>query len=308
MKSNGYLRLTKAAEQSGVMVALYPSREVAERIAQPGGQPADEIHITLAYLGNAEGIGDLEELRGIVRGFASATVPLAGEIAGTGKFTEGDGVDVVTYASPDVPGLSAVRERLIEVLTDAGYPSPSVHGFIPHMTLADFAIDPEIPNLDLTFDELTLAVAGERYTFPLSGLRKGAAKADFEATWNDGHREVTVPIWKDDAKRIVYGVVMQPGVRDSQGDVVCCEEIEQAAHRFLAESRKHDVQHAEEQVDVVPVESFIAPMDMPFAGRPVLKGSWVMAVHVPDEEIWQQVVKDELTGFSIGGTAERAEE
>lgn len=140
-----------------------------------------------------------------------------------------------------------------------------------------------------------------RRLYDQAGLPMASEKAE-------GVRELTGPLWKDDAQRIVYGVVMQPHVPDSQGDWQSPEDIEKAAHRYLAESRKHDVQHQEQAVDVVPVESFIAPTDMEYAGRPVLKGSWVMAVRVNDDEVWNQVTKGDLTGFSIGGTGERLDD
>jgi Putative phage serine protease XkdF len=120
-----------------------------------------------------------------------------------------------------------------------------------------------------------------------------------------GEVEVSVPLWKDDAKQIVYGVVLTPGVRDSQGDIVSAGEIEKAAHRFLVEFRKHDVQHAETPAGVETVESFIAPQDMQVADRPVLKGSWVMATHVSDPGVWDRVRKGEITGYSIGGSGVR---
>jgi hypothetical protein len=114
-----------------------------------------------------------------------------------------------------------------------------------------------------------------------------------------------VPIWKDDAKQIVYGVVLTPGVEDSQGDIVSAADIEKAAHQFLVESRKHDVQHDGRPAAVETVESFIAPDDMTVAGQPVLKGSWVMGAHVSDRELWREVETGKRTGFSIGGTGER---
>lgn len=126
-----------------------------------------------------------------------------------------------------------------------------------------------------------------------------------------GEFESRVPVWKDDAKQIVTGVVLTPDLVDSQGDVVSAEEIEHAAHRFLTAYRKHDVQHAEVTLGVggIPfaetVESYIAPIDMEIAGQQVTKGSWVMSVHVTDEEAWGRVQKGELSGFSIGGTGER---
>lgn len=119
--------------------------------------------------------------------------------------------------------------------------------------------------------------------------------------------ENVVPLWKaeDDARQIVYGAVLVPGVEDSQGDTVDAPEIELAAHRWLAEYRKHDVQHDEQEAAIKPVESFVAPVDMEIAGEQVLKGSWVMAAHISDADTWGRVEKKEITGFSIGGTGER---
>lgn len=141
--------------------------------------------------------------------------------------------------------------------------------------------------------------------------RKVAAKfPDIDVSKADDV-EVVVPLFKDDAKQIVYGVVLTPGLTDSQGDVVSADEIEKAAHRYLVEYRKHDVQHAEVTLGVngnpfaETVESFIAPQDMQIADQPVLKGSWVIGVHVTDPDTWGRVQKGEITGFSIGGTGER---
>ncbi|MHB1950174.1 MAG: XkdF-like putative serine protease domain-containing protein [Acidiferrobacteraceae bacterium] len=114
-----------------------------------------------------------------------------------------------------------------------------------------------------------------------------------------------VPVWKDEDRRLVYGVVLTPDLMDSQGDVVSAEDIEKAAHAYLVNSRKHDVQHSENPAAVETVESYVAPDDMTVAGQPVAKGSWVIGVHVPDPEIWQRVYKGQLTGFSIGGSGVR---
>jgi 2'-5' RNA ligase len=395
--------LAKAEQQTGAMVALYPSYEVAQTLSQPGGEPPEELHLTLAFLGEASKLGNLEALATVVAGCAASLPPLTGEIAGIGHFTAGP--EPVTYASPDVPGLPEFRQCVSEALAGAGFPPTSDHGFTPHITLAYDHIEPQVPNLALAFNALSLVVAGERLDFPLigktasdrsdmAGLKdlfkaRGAAPstdldpldkasysteeraklagegkaipvkegdkivggrypiktvADLEnaisafgrgkgkpeikahivsrakglgataklpegwTTSKTEKAEFTSELWKNDEEQIVYGVVMHPGVYDSQGDVVDAAEIEKAAHRYLAESRLHDVQHAEEQVEAVPVESFIAPCDMEYAGRPVLKGSWVMAVHVADADVWGQVAKGELTGFSIGGTAERNED
>lgn len=386
------MHLTKAAEQSGAMVALYPSPDVAEMLAQDAGEPAEDLHVTLAFLGDASELDDPAALKAVVQGIAASAPPLTGEVAGIGHFTAGP--EPVTYASPDVPGLSELRQSICEGLEGAGVEPSGDHGFTPHMTLAYARTEPDIPNLALAFNTLSLVIAGDRTDYPLSGkqaaeggdmglldrlrreheidkadystekrielAREGKAipikedgkivggrypidnASDLEAAvssfgrakskpevqahivrraralgatdklpdaWSATKvdREFTTPLWKDDAKQIVYGVVMQPDVPDSAGDWQTSETIERAAHKYLAESRKHDVQHDEQSADVTTVESFIAPSNMTVAGNEVLKGSWVMAVHVADPDVWGQVTKGELTGFSIGGTGVRVE-
>lgn len=116
---------------------------------------------------------------------------------------------------------------------------------------------------------------------------------------------VTVELWKSDSDHMVYGVVLNPGVEDSQGDVATPVEIEKAAHRFMTDYRSHDVQHSGVAADIVPVESFIAPQDLDIAGQRVLKGAWVLGAKVNDTAAWERVCKGELTGWSIEGSAVR---
>lgn len=123
--------------------------------------------------------------------------------------------------------------------------------------------------------------------------------------------ELTADLWKaDTAEQFVYGVVLHPGVEDSQGDIVGEAEIRKAAHRWLVEYRKHDIQHDGQPAAIDPVESFVAPMDMTFTDpdggqHQVLKGSWVLGAHIRDGDAWQRVLKKELTGWSIEGTGVR---
>lgn len=152
-----------------------------------------------------------------------------------------------------------------------------------------------------------------RYVMKVAGAM--GQKALIPETWgSDGSLSVTkmeqvVELWKADGpEQIIYGVVLTPGVYDSQGDIIDAGDIRKAAHKWLAEYRKHDIQHAETPASVRVVESFIAPSDMSIAGQQVLKGAWVLAAHVQDPADWQRVEKGELTGWSIGGTGERIEE
>lgn len=125
---------------------------------------------------------------------------------------------------------------------------------------------------------------------------------------NEGMREMVEnvgPIFKiDKEKRVVYGIVLEPEVVDSQGDIISAEAIERAAHRFLIESRVIGESH-EYLAEAYPVESFIAPIDFEMGGQEVRKGTWILAVKVMDDELWQKVKDGEFTGFSVGGYATR---
>jgi hypothetical protein len=142
--------------------------------------------------------------------------------------------------------------------------------------------------------------------------------SDIPDDWdNDGSLKVSktellVDVWKADTQHIVYGVVLEPDLADSQGDVVSPREIEKAAHRYLVESRKSDTQHNEMPNKVEIVESYVAPHDMILHGKLVKKGAWVMGARVPDPDLWERVSNPEhpepLTGFSIGGSGVRVAE
>ncbi len=105
----------------------------------------------------------------------------------------------------------------------------------------------------------------------------------------------------DDEKQIVYGEVYAPStLPDSQGDVMSSDAIERMAHRFLAEMRvdQIDVNHDHVPCGAIVVESFVARKgDSDF-----IPGSWVVAVHVPDVELWIRIKKGDLNGFSMEAT------
>lgn len=113
----------------------------------------------------------------------------------------------------------------------------------------------------------------------------------------------------DEEKRIVYGIVLEPDTVDAQGDTISADDIEKAAHGYLAKSRKIKVRHNNEVKTVNVVESYISPQDMTMSGpngrQKVRKGSWVLGVKVDDDRLWKAVKSKELNAFSVGGVAVR---
>ena len=120
-----------------------------------------------------------------------------------------------------------------------------------------------------------------------------------------GSSSRSVRIAKTDThKQIVYGVITAPNEIDSQEDWMAPEDIEEAAHKYLIDSRVIGGEHTQ-PLKAVPVESYIAPQDLHFDGQngpqTVTKGSWVMGVKILDPIEWQKVLDGTYTGFSVGG-------
>ena len=114
---------------------------------------------------------------------------------------------------------------------------------------------------------------------------------------------------EDAEERFVLGIVLEPEVVDAQGDIYSADEVRQAAHRFMAEYGGLGLQHQLRVNDQVKIlESYIAPSDLKLGETDVRKGTWLMAVRVLSDELWQRVRAGELTGFSIGGSARRSPE
>ncbi|MGG3131336.1 XkdF-like putative serine protease domain-containing protein [Bacillus pumilus] len=119
----------------------------------------------------------------------------------------------------------------------------------------------------------------------------------------DFQKEIKVIAKAGDAQRLVYGIVYEPNVADAHGDYMTPEEIEKAAHGFLKDAREIDKQHDFQGGVGEVVESYIAPSDFEMGDEVIKKGSWVLVTKASDE-IWEQIQKGEITGYSMAGTAD----
>ena len=166
-----WLTLAEAkAPPTGTMIALYPTPSVASKLALKGGEPKDEIHMTLAFLGKADKLPDPEGLKQAVADWAARTPPLDGEISGHGLFTAGP--EPVTYVSPDLPGLPEARADLADALEQGEHPLSKDHGFTPHMTIAYTDRTKDLPDHGgrrVGFSKASLVIGGERHDFKLAG-------------------------------------------------------------------------------------------------------------------------------------------
>jgi len=133
------VKVTEKAHYTGAMAAIFLPARVAASVAldDPAALPPDELHITLAYLGDtAAETMDREAARRVVREIAAGAPPIEGLINGQGRFivdeTEGQYAHFLTFDSPALPEM---RQKLVDALKAAGIAPVENHGFTPHITL-----------------------------------------------------------------------------------------------------------------------------------------------------------------------------
>ena len=107
---------------------------------------------------------------------------------------------------------------------------------------------------------------------------------------------------------LLYGIVYEPLVKDTEKDFATAEEIEGAAHKFLPKAMlnvEHKSDQQLEDADSVVVESYLAPCDFKIDQEIVRKGSWVLVTKLFSEELIEKVRNGEITGYSMEGTSFR---
>ncbi|WP_429776674.1 XkdF-like putative serine protease domain-containing protein [Bacillus wiedmannii] len=160
-------------------------------------------------------------------------------------------------------------------------------------------------------NELTVRELKNAKITHVSYVDKAANKKQFFFTKSEKKptfkKDIQLLTKADDPKKLVYGVVYEPGVEDAHQDFMTAEEIEKAAHEFLKDSRDIDKQHDFVSGAGELVESYIAPDDLEINGQTITKGSWVIATKATDE-VWEQIQNGEITGYSMAGIAEVEEQ
>ena len=120
-------------------------------------------------------------------------------------------------------------------------------------------------------------------------------------------KELNVNILKvtDPYRHEVMGVVLEPWTKDLQNDIIIPIEIKKASDNYMMNFQKLRAHHKTDVAKAYILQNFIAPCDFHMEGQLVLKDSWVLITKILDEDIWQQVVNKQITGYSIGGRGNR---
>lgn len=112
---------------------------------------------------------------------------------------------------------------------------------------------------------------------------------------------------KDKAQQIVGGIVYEPHEVDTQGDYTDDSEIEKAMYGFMEKyatnTNRIRINHKGKKYFFPILECFQAEEDTVKGGQRLTKGSWWLMIKVKNKSIWEQIEKDKLSGFSMGGQA-----
>lgn len=173
-----------AVQHTGAMIALVPTEEDAERLALADGETADELHLTLWFLGDGADWGE-DQRRELIAGVEAraANLPrLTARVFGVNHWNPGSDSPSWVWAvgdDRDAPDEATTLHELRNVATDAledGHNNPELpvqHSpWSPHVcgvyTSEAWPLKEMVDRVgEITFDRVRVAFAGERTDIPL---------------------------------------------------------------------------------------------------------------------------------------------
>jgi hypothetical protein len=235
-------------DHTGGMIALVPADPGS--LAVDGGDPADELHLTLAYLGDdvsQMSNATREALKAHVAQIAGDISPIDGHIMGHALWNpdggpDGDRDPCSVYQLQNHPRISDVREWALDGATrHLGADMPEQHpGFLPHVT-AGYGITPDKLSVagPVQFNAMRLALGNEVTDYPLSGrspdemMEPGrfAAKTAPKVTEAPPEADAEPPaLDADNGIPVTFPVIIVEGMETSDGRFI---EPGSLSHRAL---------------------------------------------------------------------------
>lgn len=305
-----------------VMLSLSPLLGLLLEVDADGALAADDLHVTLAYLGDVSAFAadELLRLQHAVTSWALATCPIDATVSGFGVFLPDPDEDAPAAAVALVDGgqsLADLRASLVATLESADLYPYREHGFVPHITLAYGDPDavkalPLPPQIPLAFTAVTIAAGPSRTAIPLLGhvAPLGDDMMVAAEMWKSAG-EVTVA---DDELRYTLAPVYAPDLFDSHGDITDPAELELAQWAYL---RNGDLAVRLQHVPDVVAGETVGMITWPFpvsatltTGDGVTKSvdypaGTVFQGVVWERWAWDMVKAGRLRGLSMGGSGYR---
>lgn len=164
------------AKATGGMLALYPSPEFAQMLAIPGGEPVEDLHVTVLYFG--EDVGDRpganQDIANAVHWVAGACALIEARVFAHAMFNP-DGANghepcavYLVGSSKELSDFHDGVKRAVEPIWDM---SEQHSPWIPHLTLG-YSLDPSELTYTgpITFDRAELRWMGNSYVFPFEEI------------------------------------------------------------------------------------------------------------------------------------------
>jgi 2'-5' RNA ligase len=190
----------RAPVHTGAMVALVPSDADAQRLAVDGGEPVDELHCTLMFLGEAVDVPDTVQTAVVnaVRAYVDGWPPVEADGFAVSLFNPGETNDrppcVVLGLSGDEVDIvhEVVGDAVAEAVDGSGWAPPEQHmPWTAHVTLvypdgADTAaLGQMVAALadqvgPVTFDRVRVAFGDQVVDIPLDGPPPAPLEPDTE--------------------------------------------------------------------------------------------------------------------------------
>lgn len=171
-------------EHTGAMVALRMTDDDAARLAVEGGEPAEELHITLVYLGEAADINaasrqalidSLTALAAEWHTAAGGELELAGDVFSISAFNPAGGDrDPCIVLGVSGEQIAAAHAQVTDAVKTVFGPPAQHLPYVPHVTVAytdDLSLVGQLADRTgpVTFDRLRIAFAGSNHDIPLTG-------------------------------------------------------------------------------------------------------------------------------------------
>lgn len=305
---------------TGVMVAWFLPRWIAEYVALPGGEPVGDLHVTLAYFGKtaALSLDDQRKLVGVIGEVVLRHRALSGLLVGAGSFPPADGADTYPYwVGVSIDGMEALHQDIVAACAEAGINAVLHDTFKPHVTVAYLPVDQEQPaadfaGLEVVVDSLTVAVGPQRLVMDFP-----SEEAEY---YEEGPKPGWVPMTKavetEEPERYTLGPMYVPDQLDAHGDWTDSKELQKSVWDY------HDkgdfrirLQHNTEIVAGRCVELLSWPYEVTVPltkadgtvteytyppGTPFMGTIW-------EEWAWELIQAGKLNGYSIGGKADMLE-
>lgn len=302
---------------TGAMVAFMLDPDDAQVLAREGGEPAESLHVTLRYLGDAALYTPTmrEWVIERVREAVADRCSIAGQTAGLGRFTTEDDQHPI-WAAVDIAGLEDLQAAICEALPIAD--QPQTHGFTPHITLGYTDADdptpdwPEVAGVPLTIKAVSVIIGDERVDVPLGEVEE----SEVEEAEPEVMAKSRGTVRKSDALRYSLSAWYIPDQEDAHGEWTDADELQQAAWRYTRRGdRRIRLQHdtetiAGEWVEIIswPYEVTLPKLDPEGGMTEVTYPAGTVFLGVVWEEwAWELVLAGKLRGLSIGGTALRVD-